>query len=137
MCIRDSPYHIWFIEIVWAPIQAKQNLHMLIAIPKCRASMLLDNDTLEVNTVTHVVGGQNLQLDIWIVFSINLPLNIYLQERSEKWLKDAHARTTTYYSSMCWWCENWEGRLNTLFDVKSERRHDGMSKQTVFDICKD
>ena len=57
---------------------------MLIAIPKCRASMLLDNDTLEVNTVTHVVGGQNLQLDIRIVFSINLPLNIYLQERSEK-----------------------------------------------------
>ena len=37
---------------------------MIIAIPKCRASMLLDNDTLEVNTVTHVVGGQNLQLDI-------------------------------------------------------------------------
>ena len=53
-----------YIEIVKAPIQIKQNLHMLIAIPKCRASMLLDNDTLEVNTVTHVVGGQNLQLDI-------------------------------------------------------------------------
>ena len=35
---------------------------MLIAIPKCRASMLLDNDTLEVNTVTHVVGGHRAPL---------------------------------------------------------------------------